>query len=1023
MKIIPKGSEPANIKKRMDTLFAKLDAAYPDKVICGLQKDHKKWAETVTELYRLLGYPDNESFLNAYGYTVVRSESGRPKGNHEEVIGELKRRYPDGMPFSKISEIEKANPDLKSKLKTIQNNANDIFGMSFKDYLTQQGMFALGDKKSQVENLLATLTGRYPEGTELPKNVAELKAANSDLPMNRLVYIKELYGTGVKEYLQQAGLIRSDTGPTEPVALQTGKYIPELSDEEANEAYIRLLKQRYADKKVLPVNVTELANENPDIPVRRLNKYLRGKGEKKAEHYYIRNQILQGKDTDLMEFTYCMVSFEKTVWELGEKRYAYLAGKAEYAPGDMVVAELGYAGWELGEVKEVIRCLGIDAPWPVSNTKEILRKARPDEIASGTPCLTAVEQKTNERPANDWSYLSRSPADEIPDVDEGLNEDGTIPGFVPAAEKLFQCDSKTDLRESCWVPCEFRFRGLLPEIAKMKKNLSQNGIHVSAAFAVSDQIWEIRVIADEKTMDLIEKFPALKVTGLAEHWQRQEVYVMYSESGFSGITKMQFGGYFDRRHDGGDGRWEWEYDMMEPVNVRFEWMQTGGKEHVFYRYPFADLWNRNYYVRERDGIILVPFSEDQPEYRIADGVLEEYLGSGGDVVIPEAVKTIRASFCEDLRITSVHIPGTVSCVPAEAFKGCKNLKKVTLGEGVERIDSFAFEGCTGLAELILPDSLAYVGDWAFYGCGSLDLEKLQISDSVQLGALYPFSECKSKPVAQYNPDKTKLQRYICSQQNAFVVPDTVKEIAPCAFQLHMELVCVTLPEGLKRIGQFAFDGCRRLQLTSLPDSVEWIDKHVFNFCDSITEMELPRQLQEVPSELFTHFRVPNTSLKKIRLKDNVRIIHPEAFLLCKKLERIAMSEGIEEIGQGAFRGCASLRNLNLPAGIKRIGKDAFRDCSSLKEITIPGSVENIPEGMLCNCAALEKIVLEEGITQISSKAFTKCAKLKEVYLPASLCKKIRGKLFDNPGNVTIRGKAGSPAEAYAKENGIRFIEL
>lgn len=32
MSIIPKGQEPEKIKERMDRLFAKLDAAYPDKV-------------------------------------------------------------------------------------------------------------------------------------------------------------------------------------------------------------------------------------------------------------------------------------------------------------------------------------------------------------------------------------------------------------------------------------------------------------------------------------------------------------------------------------------------------------------------------------------------------------------------------------------------------------------------------------------------------------------------------------------------------------------------------------------------------------------------------------------------------------------------------------------------------------------------------------------------------------------------------------------------------------------------------
>ena len=67
MAIIPKGKEPASIKKRRDIFFPKLNQAYPDKKISGLYKDHKKWAETVTELYRALGYPDGTSFLEAYG--------------------------------------------------------------------------------------------------------------------------------------------------------------------------------------------------------------------------------------------------------------------------------------------------------------------------------------------------------------------------------------------------------------------------------------------------------------------------------------------------------------------------------------------------------------------------------------------------------------------------------------------------------------------------------------------------------------------------------------------------------------------------------------------------------------------------------------------------------------------------------------------------------------------------------------------------------------------------------------------
>lgn len=616
MAIIPKGSEPEKIKKRMDTLFAKLDSAYPDKVIRSLQKDHKKWSETVRELYQLLGYPDGNSFLEAYGYTVQRGEAGRPKtNNYGEVIETLRKRYPDGMPFGRISMIVKENPDLKGVLKTMQNNANALYGMSLKDYFNQIGLFGLRDPKSQLDNLIDQLKLRYRNGAQKPGTITKLLEENQDLQMDLLEDIKEIYGSEVEPFLLVMGVLGTGYEKTiSPPPVQRGRLqVAGDTEEERNEAYLRLLAQRYEEKTDLPVTLSALVAENRDIPIKKLNKYIRSKGEQKIERYYIRNRILQGKDTDLMEYTYCMLSFEKTAWDAGSKQYAYLAGENKYLPGDMVVVEFGFAGWEIGEVKEVIHCLGVDAPWPVAKTKEILRKARPDEISKGMPTLSAEEQAKS----NLWFAPGRIPkvpevdwADAFPEQEEGQN--GTIAGFVLADQEKYRCKSKVDLREkgsflsgNSWMPCEFRFRGLAVEVAKLKRYAKQNGIHISWDGSVSEDIRELWTIADEKTMDLIEKFPALKVTGLAEEWWRQEVYVMYSESGFAGITAMEFGGHFDRRHEGGNGRWEWEYDMMEPVNVSFTWLQTGGWERVSYNYPFDDDWNRDEYTREQNGLIYV----------------------------------------------------------------------------------------------------------------------------------------------------------------------------------------------------------------------------------------------------------------------------------------------------------------------------------------------------------------------------------------------------------------------------------
>ena len=164
MAIIPKGGEPAEVKKRMEDLFRKLDRAYPDKVICGMSRDHKKWGETVTELYRLLGYPDSRSFLKAYGYTV-KNASSRPKTDHEAVMGELKKRYPDGSGFATVAQLEQANPDLRPSMKTLQNQANQLFGTSFKEHLIREGL----------------LTGKVKAVVPVPQSHPQGKIAASEV--------------------------------------------------------------------------------------------------------------------------------------------------------------------------------------------------------------------------------------------------------------------------------------------------------------------------------------------------------------------------------------------------------------------------------------------------------------------------------------------------------------------------------------------------------------------------------------------------------------------------------------------------------------------------------------------------------------------------------------------------------------------------------------------------------------------------------------------------------------------------
>ena len=132
------GEEPEKLHNRIVTLMEKLGEAYPDHVISGLNKNHKKWGETVTELYRKLGYADNRSFLEAYGFQISDEKGGRPSElDPNFVIEELKRRYPDGT-RQMISELMAENKDLP--LKTLANNAKELLGTGLATYLKSIGI-------------------------------------------------------------------------------------------------------------------------------------------------------------------------------------------------------------------------------------------------------------------------------------------------------------------------------------------------------------------------------------------------------------------------------------------------------------------------------------------------------------------------------------------------------------------------------------------------------------------------------------------------------------------------------------------------------------------------------------------------------------------------------------------------------------------------------------------------------------------------------------------------------------------
>ena len=127
-----------------------------------------------------------------------------------------------------------------------------------------------------------------------------------------------------------------------------------------------------------------------------------------------------------------------------------------------------------------------------------------------------------------------------------------------------------------------------------------------------------------------------------------------------------------------------------------------------------------------------------------------YIGTGGDVVIPDSVTSIgNMAFYYCSGLTSVTIPESVTSIGYGAFAECSGLTSVTIPNTVTSIGEAAFWGCSGLTSVIIPNSVTNIGNSAFYYCSGLTSVTIPNSvTSIGYGAFYECSGLTSLTIGE-----------------------------------------------------------------------------------------------------------------------------------------------------------------------------------------------------------------------------------------------------------------------------------
>ena len=325
------------------------------------------------------------------------------------------------------------------------------------------------------------------------------------------------------------------------------------------------------------------------------------------------------------------------------------------------------------------------------------------------------------------------------------------------------------------------------------------------------------------------------------------------------------------------------------------------------------------------------------DFTIVNGVLTEYLGSGGDVVIPEGVTAIKSDAfqrcksrwnwgrekIEPVPLKSVVIPEGVTILKDGTFHDCRVLERVTLPESLieicgARYGDGCFRGCYDLKDVNFPGRLEKIGENAF---SFTDISKVVLPSSVTQIGRGAFSNCK--------------------ELTEIILPLGLESIEESLFKDCSKLSYIVVPQGVRSIEEDAFRGCRNLSNVQLPESLKFIGATAFCGCEQLDNISLPTSLREIAdgAEDKYGFRewvgaFSHTALKNVVLPDNLKKIGSYAFSHCAELQTVALPKKLERIQRHAFEECINLQELILPASIQSFAESPLYKCENLRKLKI-----------------------------------------------------------------------------------------
>ena len=364
--------------------------------------------------------------------------------------------------------------------------------------------------------------------------------------------------------------------------------------------------------------------------------------------------------------------------------------------------------------------------------------------------------------------------------------------------------------------------------------------------------------------------------------------------------------------------------------------------------------------------------------------LKRVLDLGSITTMPDDTNEYQGTFRNQLNLTDVNLPETLTKIGKKAFCNCKSLANINFPPTITTIGNSAFESCTSLEieDLSLPN-LTSLGVNAFNGVKIKKISNLGIITTL------PGTDQTNGTLG----DKTALEEV--------VLPETLTSIGSNSINGYTNLTSIgsgVFP-NLTTIGYNAFYNIPNVAqsvsfpaLTSVASTSANGHHLLFTKC-GFTEFHAPL-LDLANTDLYKAGYGLFSGCTNLRILDVGKLtVVPFGFASgCTSLENVSDLSKVTAIKYMAFKSTPSLRiHLNLPVCTKILattgnGQDATFYNSGILSLDAPMLIEIGKEiystnstGAFQGCKNLTLVKLRD-VTTIGMNAFYKCPNLSRVVI-------------------------------------------